>query len=64
MNMPAHEHEATVASEVLEGGPKRGGRTVVGNQNYYRNYWSPQLDANLSDAIDLEAPSRKSNDSG
>ncbi|MFB6249548.1 MAG: IS982 family transposase [Salinibacter sp.] len=57
---PANEHDATVAPEVLEGGPERGGRTVLGDQNY----WSPQLDANLGDAIDLEAPSRKSNDSG
>ena len=57
---PANEHDATVAPEVLESGPERGGSTILGDQNY----WSPQLDANLSDATDLVAPSRRSDDSG
>jgi hypothetical protein len=57
---PANEHDATVGPEVLEGGLKRVGRTVLGDQNYR----SPQLDANLNDAIALEAPSRQPGDSG
>jgi len=57
---PANEHDATVAPEVLEGGPERGSRTVSGDQNY----WSPQLDANLNEAIVLEAPSRRSDEPG
>ncbi|MFB6285698.1 MAG: IS982 family transposase [Candidatus Bipolaricaulia bacterium] len=57
---PANEHDATVAPEVLEGGPERGCRTVLGD----KNYWNPRFEVNLDDAIRLEAPSRESNSSG
>lgn len=56
----ANERDATVAPEMLEGGPERGSRTVLGDQSY----WSPQLDADLNEAIDLEAPSRRSDSPG
>jgi len=57
---PANKHDETVAPKVLESGLERGGRTILSDQSY----WSPQLDANLNDAIDLVAPSRNSDDSG
>ena len=56
---PANEHDVTVAPEVLEGGPRRGdpqdaSRTVLGDKAYQ----SKRLDAELSELVQLEAPSR------
>jgi hypothetical protein len=60
---PMGEHDLTVAPEVLEGGPKRGNprdasRTVLGDTAYH----SQRLDAELSDSVQLEAPSRSENE--
>ncbi|MCS3757489.1 transposase [Salinibacter ruber] len=38
---PANEHDATVAPEVLEGGPERGCRAVLGDKNYCNPRWRP-----------------------
>jgi IS5 family transposase len=56
---PANEHDTAVAPEVLEGGPRRGdpqdaSRTVLGDKAYQ----SKRLDAELSELVQLEAPSR------
>jgi hypothetical protein len=56
---PANEHDVAVAPEVLEGGPKRGdprdaSRTVLGDTAYH----SQRLEAELSDSVQLRAPSR------
>lgn len=49
---PANEHDAAVAPEVLEGGPERGCCAVLGD----KNYWNPRVEADLDEAIRLEAP--------